>query len=240
MLASRGWQCFRFRQWWYWQNGKPAGKWAQHWVYRYLQSTWSQHVGIKCQATRGLYILFLPYIWDRVIHRHLITLQDGAYHCRLNAEVQFRRRRDVTARNACTAKTAAGVQSQTLAPISCTLSTQPPPNDSMRCFAGFRVLPKLFAVIKWTRHWQQTCWFQGALRIQMHGWLRRPRNFENNTSLVFDSYRVASAVFQRKESINKVLLFFPSLFCDVHTLHTQTTKMRRVGCTLPKNSAAHS
>lgn len=173
------------------------------------------------------------------MHRHLITLQYSSCHCRLNVEVKFRRKRDVMARNVCTAKTAAWVQSPTLAAISCMPSAQPPPSELTQCFTDFSVLPKSFAVKKWTRHWQQTCWFQGTPRIKMHGWLRRPRSFENNTSLVFDSYGVASAVFQRKERKVLTKLFFSSLFCDVHTLHTQTTKRDASVALRQKQRSAH-
>lgn len=59
LLASRGWQCFRFCQRWCRQKWKLAGKiWIQHWVYSYRRSTWNQHVGMKC----------LSYAWVTYVY----------------------------------------------------------------------------------------------------------------------------------------------------------------------------
>lgn len=71
-----------------------------------------------------------------------------------------------------------------LSNVSCMPSTRPPTNESTRYLNDFSRFVKIVRGFKKKkrkkrrRHWQQTCWFQGASGIQMHGWARRPRSFE--------------------------------------------------------------
>lgn len=74
-----------------------------------------------------IYILFLLYGFETMMHRHPITLQDSSCRFWANApEKKFCQKCRAMATNVHAARTAARVRGQTLATISCMPSARPP------------------------------------------------------------------------------------------------------------------
>lgn len=129
-------------------------------------------------------ILFLLHAFE-AMHRHLITLQSSSLRCGVSVQAKISSK-SVTwmARHALTARTAgSSSKTDTSQTFRACLAHGHLLTSRRDTSMISRVLSKSFAVSKKKkkkrrRHWQQTCRFQGASRIQMHGWPRRLRSFE--------------------------------------------------------------
>lgn len=168
-------------------------------------------------------ILFLLHAFE-AMHRHLITLQSSSLRCGVSVQAKISSK-SVTwmARHVLTARTAgSSSKTDTSQTFRACLAHGHLLTSRRDTSMISRVLSKLFAVSKkkkekkgggiGSRHVGSRVLRESKCMVGREDW----EASKNNTSLVLNSYGLASAVFSAKESINKAFFSFSH---DVHTLH---------------------